>query len=130
MFLILIGILFYYSFDSGDPTCFAPTIFLTLVMIAVMVGLIFRLSNRFTIYEDGIQFSDSAIGYVSFDEIRDIKFDLLKRNLAKYIVVKRKGKKSITIAGNDFGSPWELTDNVEEIRDVLIGQWMKIKNRD
>ncbi|MGA1822717.1 MAG: hypothetical protein ACMUIG_09330 [Thermoplasmatota archaeon] len=128
--LIFIGVLFYYSIESGNIACFAPTIFISLVLIGIMAVLIMRLGDRFTIYENGIQFSDSAIGYVSFGDVRDIKYDVSKRTLANYIVVKRRGrKKSVTIAGNDFGSPWELTDNLEEIRDVLIGRWMKIRKR-
>ena len=59
--LIFIGVLFYISIESGDIACFAPTIFISLVLIGIMTVLIMRLSDRFTIYENGIQFSDSAI---------------------------------------------------------------------
>ena len=127
--MIPIGILFYFSIRSGDLACFAPTIFLTLILIGTAAILFMRMRKILTIYEKGIQFSDNMIGYVGFDEIREIKFGITKRKLAKYLVIKRNGKKNITIAGNDYRDPWELTDDVEGIREVLMAQWKKIQRK-
>lgn len=126
--LILIGILFYYSIKSEDIACFAPTIFLTLFMIGLFAIVYSRMNMKFTIYENGIQFSDYVVGYVNFTEIIDIKFGMKKSNLAKYLLIKRKGVRNITIAGNDFGYPWEITDDFDNVREIIEKQWNKINN--
>jgi len=120
--------IFYYLYD-GEIVCLVPIFIITGILVGVGFIIYRKMCDYFTIYEYGIQFSDTYVGYVPFDEIREIKFGITKRNLAKYIVVKRKkkGSKNITIAGNDYRTPWELTNDVDNIKDILIPHWKRLK---
>jgi hypothetical protein len=121
-----------YFFYAGEIPCLAPIAIITLFLIGVGFFIYRKMSEIFTIYEKGIQFSDSYVGYVPFNEIKEIKFGITKRNLAKYIVVKKKekGSKNITIAGNDYRTAWELTNDVDNIREILIPHWNEMNGKE
>lgn len=131
LFVIVEAMMIFYFLYDGEIACLAPIGIITAFLLVVGFFIYRKMCDYFTIYENGILFSDTYVGYVQFDDIREIKFGITKRNLAKYIVVKRKqkGSKNLTIAGNDYRTPWELTNDVDGIKGILIPYWNELNEK-